>query len=364
MSRVAAFQFLCGSLSRDRSPAACDALLRVARRPAFTWEAFVQIAGETLVAPAVLDALQSKGIADAVPQDVVDFFDGMAVLNRQRNERLLSQSLELAAMLNEAGVVPVFLKGAAHLLSGLYPDAAHRVMVDIDVLVPAGRLSDCVARLRGDGYDVATDADFSGHHHYPPLGRAGGIAAVELHDEPLDLPYRRLLPPAAVLGDALVMERGGAKLAVPSGRCRLIHSVAHAQLADRAYFYGHFGLRELMDFARLHEAFAPETDWAGLVRLFAACRAQTALEFHLLAAERLLKVPIDPHVRISAPARALYRRALWQVGHPAWSRAGGRLLLSCVLLRRSLSDAALRGRLVRSLGDRTWYRRQWRMFWE
>jgi hypothetical protein len=286
----------------------------------------------------------------------------MAVLNRQRNERLLNEAVELAAILNEIGVVPVFLKGAAHLLSGLYPDAAHRVMVDLDALVPADRLSDCAARLRGREYDLLTDADFSGHHHYPPLGRPGTLAAVELHDEPLDVLCRRLLPPEAVLGSAVVFERGGAKLAVPSGRCRLIHAIAHAQLADHAYLYGHLGLRELLDYARLHEAFAHETDWGEIARLFAASGAATAFEFHLLAAERLLAVPVDARVRISGAARALYRRALWQAGHPAWSRCGARLLRPCLLLRRSLSDAMLRRRLVRSLGDWTWYRRQWRMF--
>jgi hypothetical protein len=188
------------------------------------------------------------------------------------------------------------------------------------------------------------------------------MAVVELHDEPLDLPYRRLLPSAAVLGEAVVLEHDAARLAVPSGRCRLIHTVAHAQLANHAYLYGHLVLRELLDFARLHDAFAHEIDWSEFARRFASCRAATALEFHLLAAECLLDVPIDPRVCISRAARVLYRRALWQASHPAWSRLSTRLLRPYLLLRRSLSDAVLRRRLLRSFGDRTWYRRQWRMF--
>src|SRR5262249_59286270 len=99
-------------------------------------------------------------------------------------------------ILNGIDVVPVFLKGAAHLVSGLYADPAQRVMVDLDVLVRPDRLSDCVACLQANGYKLLTDADFSGHHHHPPLGRSGTIASVQLHDEALDLPYRRPFPAA------------------------------------------------------------------------------------------------------------------------------------------------------------------------
>lgn len=316
-----------------------------------------------MVAPAVLYVLRSKNLVDALPADVIDFFDGMAVLNRQRNEQLLREAVELAAILNEIDVVPIFLKGAAHLLSGLYPDLAHRLILDLDVLVPADRLSDCAGRLSGEGYkEIISEWDFSGHHHLPPLGRYGRIAAVEVHSEPLDLPHRRLLPAVEVFSEAVTLEHGAVKLAVPSGRCRIIQSVAHAELADQAYLYGQLPLREFVDFALLHDEFADEIDWSEFVQRFAGSGFSIALEFHVLAAERLLGVPIKPPVQISASARALYRRALWQVARPRWSRCSVRVLRPWLLLRRSLSDAVLRRRLVRNLGSATWYQRQWRIF--
>ncbi len=362
MSRAAAFHFLCGCLSRN-VVGPPDALVRSAQDPAFAWETFVQVAAETLVAPAVLDALRNKNLVEALPPEVIDFFDGVATLNRQRNERLMSEAIALAAILNEIDVVPVFLKGAAHLLSGLYPDLALRLTLDLDVLVPADRLSDCISRLSADGFkELLTDWDFSGHHHYPPLGRQGSLAALELHSEPLDRPYQRLLPTGEVLHDAAVLQRGAVKLAVPSAYCRMVQAVAHAQLADQAYIFGQLPLRELIDFSRLYEAFAPEIDWRRLLQRFATSGFATALEFHLLAAQRLFGVPIEPSIRISATTRVLYRRALWQVDHPRWSRLGIRLLRPWLLLRRSLSDPVLRRRLVRSLGNWRWYERQWRMF--
>jgi Uncharacterised nucleotidyltransferase len=362
MSRAAAFQFLCGCLSRNAT-ASQEAVLRSAKNPSFAWTTFVQMAAETQVATAILDGLQSKNLVETLPGDVIDFFDGMATLNRQRNERLIGEAIELAAILNEINVVPIFLKGAAHLLSGLYPDLAYRLTLDIDVLVPSDRLSDCIARLSVHGYkELLPDWDFFGHHHYPPLWRQDRVAAVEIHSEPLDLPYRSLLPAVEVLAQAVIIDRDAVKLAVPSGRCRMIQAVAHAQLADHAYTFGQLPVRELLDFMRLHEAFAPGIKWGELAARFASCGFTTALEFHVLAAERLLGVPIPPPIRISAITRALYQRALWQMGHPRWARFGVRLLRPWLLLRRSLSEAVLRRRLVRSLGSWTWYRRQWRMF--
>jgi len=270
MSRAAAFQFLCGCLSQN-SGALDEPLLHSAKNPSFAWQTLIQLAGETQVAPAVLDALRAKNLVEALPPDVVDFFDGIAVLNRQRNERLVGEAVELATILNDIDVVPVFLKGAAHLLSGLYPDLAHRLTLDLDVLVPVDRLSDCVNRVSVDGYkELLSNWDFSGHHHHPPLGRQGGITAVELHSEPLDIPYRRLLPAEEVLREAVIFERGAVKLAVPSGRCRIVQAVAHPELADQAYLYGQLPLRELVDFMWLHQALAREIDWNEVVQRFAA----------------------------------------------------------------------------------------------
>src|SRR5262249_30055284 len=108
MSRAAAFRFLCGCLSGDLAGSQ-DALARSAHDPAFVWEPFVKPAAEMLVAPAMLDALRGKNLVAALPADVIDFFDGVATLNRQRNDRLIGEAIRVAAILNEIDIVPVFL---------------------------------------------------------------------------------------------------------------------------------------------------------------------------------------------------------------------------------------------------------------
>jgi hypothetical protein len=363
VTRAAAFQLLCGCLSLDESPAKRNELRRLAQSGSLRWERFIALANEHMIAPAVLHALGRKGIEDALPSDVIDFFDGIQTLNRQRNKKVKSEAIELANLLNRIGVIPVFLKGGADLVSGLYADPAHRVMIDLDVLVPNERLPDCVAGLRANGYEVLGDNDFPAHHHFAPLGRPGAAACIELHVEPLDRPLRGLLGAAEVLAGAVAIHEGSAILAVPSPHCRVIHSVAHAQLADHGYVYGNLMLREFFDLAQFSRAFAGQIDWDAINGRFALFGSSTALGFHVLAAERLLDVQRDQRVQVSLAAKALYARARWQVDRPAWRNLHVRLLRPWLLLRRSLSLPVLRQRLLRKLGDGNWYRRQWRMLW-
>jgi hypothetical protein len=361
MSRAVSFRFLCGCLTQNLSEALRDELRHIALSGSVRWVTFVELASNCLVAPALLAAARENGLDDSLPMDVVAYLEGMATLNRQRNELIRTQAVELASILNDQNVAPVLLKGGAHLFSGLYADPGHRVMIDLDILIPVDRLFDCASALRRHGYEVLWDNGYPAHHHYPPLGRPGGIVSVELHVEALDYPYERLLGPAEIFKTALTLNCGGASLAVPSPQARTVHAIAHAQLSNHDYVYGSLALRELVDFAHLCRIYKNDIDWADIRRRFAECRAVTALGYHALAAKTLLGVPVDPEVRTSATARVLYRRAAWQVSAPGLLDLGIRLLRPWLLLRRGLSRATLRKRLLQSLCDLTWYRRQWRM---
>jgi hypothetical protein len=120
-------------------------------------------------------------------------------------------------------------------------------------------------------------------------------------------------------------------------------------------------MRELIDFALLDRAFKPHIDWPGIRRRFSRSRATTALDCHLLAAERLLGVTVDDGTARGALVEVFCRRAIWQVSHPRLLAVSERLLRPWLLLRRTLSRRVLRKRFVRNLRDAAWYRRQWRM---
>ena len=53
--------------------------------------------------------------------------------------------------MNSRGIVPVLLKGAAYLKTGVYEDPAARILSDLDLLVEEARVSEavgCVAFCR------------------------------------------------------------------------------------------------------------------------------------------------------------------------------------------------------------------------
>jgi Uncharacterised nucleotidyltransferase len=136
MSRAVSFRFLCGCLTQNLSEALRDELRHIALSGSVRWVTFVELASNCLVAPALLAAARENGLDDSLPMDVVAYLEGMATLNRQRNELIRTQAVELASILNDQNVAPVLLKGGAHLFSGLYADPGHRVMIDLDILIP------------------------------------------------------------------------------------------------------------------------------------------------------------------------------------------------------------------------------------
>ncbi|MGE0733611.1 MAG: nucleotidyltransferase family protein [Alphaproteobacteria bacterium] len=358
MSRTDAFALLCRCLTPAYSADATDAIRRqIAAGP--SWEDFLALADELSVSTALAQAVRDKAVADALPSEVLDFIDGMAELNRLRNAQIHVEALSVARLLNGAGVRPVFLKGAANLLSGLYADPGQRIMLDLDLLVPFDTVLNCAAALRAAGYTELADSGFPAHHHYPAMGRPGDIAAVELHVEPLDLPLRRLLPAEIVLAGAIPRNAEGAEFAVPTPTVRVIHAIAHAQLANNEHLIGRFPLRDLLDVALLARDSGAAPDWHAIGTAFAGEGGGTALDFHRLALARLFDIESDGP-RPGLWARALYRRALWQVGHPRMQSLSERALRPWLLLRRSLSGPALRRRLWRNLLDAEWRRRQWR----
>jgi Uncharacterised nucleotidyltransferase len=367
LSRRRAHDFLCRLLSLDDSPGELEELRRAARSSAFLWHDVVALAGEEWVSPALSHALRRKIEPGDLPQDITNYFDGMATLNRQRNGKIRTEAIELTRILNGVGAVPIFLKGGANLLSGLYPDLAMRMMLDLDVLLPTEGLSVYVEVLEANGYVRLGEDGIQGNsasalHHYPPLARPGAVASVELHVDPLDIQYRRFLNYTEVSEDAVELTIEGVQLAVPSIPHRLVHCIAHTQFTDHAFIYGHLPLRELLDTAYLCRSGGIE--WRAISGRFSSSCERTAAALHRYATERLLDGEPSEHASPTSTVLALFYRARFQGAHPALQHWIQRLLRPWLLFRRSVSHPLLRRRLLHCLLDPAWYARQWRMLRE
>jgi hypothetical protein len=292
----------------------------------------------------------------------VDYFAGIATLNRQRNAAVRAEAIQVARSLAEIDVTPVFLKGGGHLLSGLHADPADRFMLDLDILIPHSRLTDCVVSLQSQGFEPLGEGETASHHHYLPIARPDSLIPIELHVDPLDKRYDRFLRSSNVFETAVDMELDGVRLAVPSPTCRIVQSIVHAELSDHGLVYGKIALRELLDVALISRKFHNTIRWPEIARKFKR-RGALACQFQLLAACDLLGARPNTGIAISATTRLLYRRALWQLGHPRLANTTEAFLRPGLLLARSLSQSQLRGRLARSLRNPAWYRRQWKMLY-
>jgi hypothetical protein len=358
MTRQQVFRLLCNLLSLDNSSASIG-YLNTCKVANSGWEMLISLANDFLVSAAVGCALRSKGTPETMPQSIADYFEGMAFLNRQRNSCIREEAVFVANILNQNGVEPIFLKGAANLLSGLYADPAYRYMVDVDILVPQESLDHCIAAMLREGYQpLATPDAFA--HHYAPLGRANSMVSVELHVEPLDTAYGAFLRSTDIMNSAIPLDISGISASIPRPWCRIVHSIVHAELVDHGLIFGTIAIRELLDVALLARTLDGLSDLPPIRKTFQR-RGRIACGFHLLAATKLFGAKFGETVYIDHRSSLFYYRALWQATHPRFAKVVRRLCRPWLLLVRSLSHPKLRRRLLRCLIQSDWYRRQWIM---
>jgi putative nucleotidyltransferase-like protein len=323
------------------------------------WEILLAVASEHAVLPAV-HLLVESGCTPPDPglrEDLATIYR----LNRKRNSRYLKEVEAIVLLLNRLGVEPVLLKGLARIAKGAYFDSALRVVGDIDLLVPAERLSECADALYDHGYkrvphDAWNDPDAK---HYPRLAKSGRSAPVELHRALCDIPWRGLLPAKEALECSTRHQLGAASCRLLSPEHALVHTVVHSQLDDRNHWLRLPELRQLYDFALLMGAAeSPERVMliesrfrkAGLshvLQRFTACAAyffshvHKAGELHWTATLRIGYVTDPPRV-----LHHLHKPGAW---------------LGWYLLQAGQGPAA-RGRILGKFRDRTARSRlRWRL---
>lgn len=320
------------------------------------------VASEQAVSSMLPAAFARHELTSLIPREVIDYFEGMETLNGLRNREIRGQLLEVAAALNRVGVTPVFLKGAGNLISGLYDRPSHRVMIDIDVLVPLDLLFDCVEALKESGYrdrDDGTVAD-PRSHHYPAMHKSGGVAEVELHCDVLGYPHGDLLSAEDVFRDALHMEADDARFAVPSTEHRVIHTIAHSQVVDQNYLHGFIMIRQLIECLQLERISDPALDHTALQARFAAAGASLPFACQALALNRCFDANWPDAGSSGWAARFFHGYALAQINWPRTASFLSRMIRPMSLLKRSVFDQRLRARLRQNLFKPAWLRRQWR----
>jgi hypothetical protein len=273
------------------------------------WMALISAANGALVTPALREALA----ADDVPQDAAAFMDMVVARNDERNQRLGTMLLDATAMLNTAGVTPIYLKGMA-IWAACRPaaDSYPRMMSDVDLLVRPDETHKALEALTAGGFKILGRHD-EHLHAVADLGRDGDVGVLDLHRRPPG-------PPTL----AALCDRDADTVAAPwPGQARIpspAHQVylicLHDMLHDAGFWRGGFDVRHLCDIAEL--ARHPDgVDWDVLMSLPPTRLMRNAMLSQLVAARRIAAAPIPAPLLRGVVPRLHYRRHEAQYLTPA-----------------------------------------------
>ena len=137
------------------------------------WEFVVEVSTGHYVFPAMYCALKREGFLTYLPQELLNFMEHVADTNRDRNTQIISQAKELNTFLLSHNITPIFIKGTANLLAGLYNDITERMVGDIDFLFSSQDYPKAIQVLKEYGYckqkQLATKYPYPWSKHYPRL---------------------------------------------------------------------------------------------------------------------------------------------------------------------------------------------------
>jgi hypothetical protein len=271
--------------------------------PPWDWDKTVEIAAREEVLPALHGKL-------SCPPEVSDFFEAIHELNVERNRELLSEVETLALLLNQAGIEPVLLKGAAYLVTGVYSDPAERYLTDIDFLVRPPQSAQAFEIIRRSGYErshVQHPVELV-HHHHPVLTQIGRIP-VEVHHNPCFGPASSVLTTDEIVNSATLFRLGRAVVRIPSAEHLMTHLILHSQLQHGAYYRIWPSLRAMLDLILVGRRFT--VDWGAIRDRFRLHGKDATLNLHLMQVEKALGIPPPFPVSVGA-IRWWHRRVLWR----------------------------------------------------
>jgi alpha-acetolactate decarboxylase len=210
------------------------------------WEFVVEVSTGHYVFPAMYCALKREGFLTYLPQELLNFMEHVADTNRDRNTQIISQAKELNTFLLSHNITPIFIKGTANLLAGLYNDITERMVGDIDFLFSSQDYPKAIQVLKEWGYckTVEKNEFFSPwSKHYPRLVKEDKIAAIEIHNVLLVEEYRDVFSYDFIKKNIQIIN--GVSLLSFSDKLNV--SILAYQINDDGFYYKTISLRNAYD---------------------------------------------------------------------------------------------------------------------
>ena len=260
------YYFTGQCLSLDEHTGFRRTIVKKIQNEDINWEDFVQLCSDHLVIPAIYLRFKAHGILNILPEELTRILTEIYQANRVRNAQILLQIDHLTAALHPLLIYPVFLKGTANLLDGLYSDLGQRMIQDIDFLVIEEDYLRTADLLESMGYShhQTNYMDYKDLKHYPRLYKYGEPAVVEIHRLPVTEKYTDQFNSAMIFRDKKAIA-GKPGIYVPSDRHKLIQTFIHSQLAHKGHVYKQSSFRGFNDLYMLSKRI-PVFTLSGLTR--------------------------------------------------------------------------------------------------
>jgi hypothetical protein len=298
--------FLCACIRGDRAQ-----VLTSIRSDAWNWEGLFQTASDEALLPLLYSQFQSLDLVDLLPSEIADFLLAVETANRERNQAIVGELKAAVTLLNGIGIQPVLLKGLAYLKTGVYEDAAHRYLGDIDLLVPEEQQQASVVALIQHGWVAVKRDPFPNfHHHSPPLRRPSAVW-IEIHRSLGAGARERVLPAREVIERSGAVNLDGLRVRVPAKEDLLAHLIMHSQHPYPQRIWT--PIRAMVDLLLLDRRFGPDLHWEPVANRFSAAGEYGVFALHLLQVEDSLGLALPLRIRVNPFVRfCRYRRKTLQ----------------------------------------------------
>ena len=324
--RVASWRFICATLPPSTAKGSVQLNPRHVEEYPGIWPQVLRIAGAHLVSPALWSGLSRMNLDGRLPECARQYLQSVHGMNAVRNAALLQQLDGSILALNNFGVVPMLIKGASYLKSGIFEDPAARITSDLDMVVMEPSLATALDALQRVGYNTVPrpGMDFTRHRHCAPMFRSGDYACIELHRELVSEKLTTVLPLNEAWNASTEVCERGLRYRTPSPTHELILSFLHNQIIDRRDETYAIGLRSIQDLLALDAAFGPSIDWGGIQSRLQAHRLHVGFQNYVFAATRAtgFQAPLRMHFGLKeqlyygiAQARIRWRRVENALAH-------------------------------------------------
>ena len=271
-----------------------EILPQLTRQSSLHWEAVANLAGNHSVVQLLYPAILEKDLVNHVPDDFMSYIQHMNELNCQRNSLMKSQLMDAVSTINQLGIEPLLMKGAAQLFLNTFSNPGDRLLTDLDILVPHAEIERISNGLIATGYQYSGDRmEFKQtHHHYPPLIKEGECSMLELHRDLIFQAYQHAFPTNDAWKQTITItlpNKAQAKILNPT--YRVFHSYLHSYMVDELYNKGYAEIRQLHELTRSILTYSSDIDWQEMFNYAKKHNVDKQLSANLYITNKFMKIP-------------------------------------------------------------------------